>query len=68
MNDDIIYKNALTFSHQELAGMYSIISKREVEYLKEIEELKAKINSVFNAAYEAGALRTLCTQKEVKND
>jgi len=56
MKDDIIYKNALTFSQEELAGMYALISKREVEYLKEIEALKDKINSAFNAAYEAGAL------------
>jgi len=64
MNDDIIYKHALTFSQEELAGMYAIISKREVEYLKEIEELKAKINSVFNAAYEAGALQALKGSEE----
>jgi hypothetical protein len=80
MKDDIIYKHALTFSHQELAGMYAIISKREVEYLKEIKilrlslqshgeivdmnfelreqlkELKGHNNTIFNAAYEAGAL------------
>jgi len=45
MKDDIIYKHALTFSHEELAGMYAIISKREVEYLKEIKILRLSLQS-----------------------
>lgn len=40
IKDDIIYKAALTFKHEELAGMYAIINKREQEYLKEIKLLK----------------------------
>jgi hypothetical protein len=64
MNDEKFNKVLSTFSKEELMGMYAIISKREVEHLKEIEALKDKITSVFNAAYEAGALRTLCTQRE----
>jgi hypothetical protein len=66
MKDDIIYKHALTFSHEELAGMYSIINKREQEYLKEIEALKDKITSAFNAAYEAGALQALKGSEEIE--
>ena len=43
--DDLIYKHALTFSHEELAGMYTIISKREQEYLKEIKSLRLTLQS-----------------------
>lgn len=44
-SDDIIYKHALTFSHEELAGMYSLCNKREQEYLKEIKALKLILQS-----------------------
>jgi regulator of replication initiation timing len=44
-SDDLIYKHALTFSHEELAGMYAIINKREQGYLKEIKSLRLILQS-----------------------
>lgn len=44
-SDDIIYKHALTFSHEELAGMYSLCNKREQDYLKEIKALRLILQS-----------------------
>lgn len=44
-SDDIIYKHALTFSHDELAGMYSLCNKREQDYLKEIKSLRLILQS-----------------------
>ena len=43
--DDLIYKHALTFSHEELAGMYSLCNKREQDYLKEIKALRLILQS-----------------------
>lgn len=43
--DDLIYKHALNFSQEELAGMYSVINKREQEYLKEIKSLRLILKS-----------------------
>lgn len=45
MKDEIFDKLLNTFSHEELAGMYTIISKREVEYLKEIKGLRLCLQS-----------------------
>lgn len=45
MNDEIFDKLLTTFSKEELAGMYAIISKREVEYLKEIKGLRLILKS-----------------------
>lgn len=44
-SDDIIYKHTLTFSHEELAGMYSLCNKREQDYLKEIKALRLILQS-----------------------
>jgi hypothetical protein len=43
MNDikeDIIYKAALTFTHEELAGMYAICNKQEDELQRKIKALR----------------------------
>lgn len=40
MNDETFDKIISTFSKEELAGMYTVISKREVEYLKDIKSLR----------------------------
>jgi len=45
MKDEIFDKLLSTFSKEELAGMYAIISKREVEYLKEIKILRLSLQS-----------------------
>jgi hypothetical protein len=45
MKDEKFDKLLSTFSKEELAGMYSIISKREVEYLKEIKILRLSLQS-----------------------
>ena len=45
MNDEIFDKLLTTFSKEELAGMYTVISKREVEYLKEIKVLRLSLQS-----------------------
>lgn len=45
MNDEIFDKLLTTFSHEELAGMYTVISKREVQYLKEIKILRLSLQS-----------------------
>ena len=43
MKDEIFDKFLSTFSKEELAGMYAVISKREVEYLKEIKGLRLSL-------------------------
>lgn len=40
--DDIIYRAALTFKHEELAGMYAICNKREQELKEELKLIKEK--------------------------
>lgn len=43
IEDDIVYKLSLTFSHKELAGMYAICNKREQDLIKENAKLKAEL-------------------------
>lgn len=43
IEDDIVYKLALTFSHKELAGMYAICNKREQDLIKENAKLKVEL-------------------------
>jgi predicted nuclease with TOPRIM domain len=40
IKDNIIYKAALTFKHEELAGMYAICNKREQDLQKENARLR----------------------------
>lgn len=56
-SDDIIYKHALTFSHDELAGMYSLCNKREQDYLKEIKSLRLILQSHDDIVEENARLR-----------
>lgn len=41
--EDVIYKAAMTFKHEELAGMYSLCSKREQRHEKEIQRLQQQV-------------------------
>lgn len=45
MKGEIFDKLLSTFSKEELAGMYTVISKREVEHLKEIKILRLSLQS-----------------------
>lgn len=46
IKDDIIYKAALTFKHEELAGMYAICNKREQDLQKENARLRETLESI----------------------
>ena len=56
-SDDIIYKHALTFSHEELAGMYALCNKREQDYIKEIKALRLILQSHGDIVEENARLR-----------
>ena len=63
-SDDIIYKHALTFSHEELAGMYALCNKREQEYLKEIKALRLILQSHGEVIEENAELKEKITVLE----
>ena len=48
---DLVYRAALTCTHEELAGMYSIALKREQEKDSEISKLKENNNYLLELSY-----------------
>lgn len=57
--EDVIYKAAMTFKHEELAGMYSLCSKREQRHEKEIQRLQQQVKVLREALeYALGCMQS----------
>jgi len=52
VKDDIIYKAALTFKHEELAGMYAILNKREYDLQKALKVKEERYNKTITDLLE----------------